>query len=155
LTLKNQFSDREELIEYVRSLAPWAEGNQSIIRGWSPAGKKLYYTLLSIAYATTGNYGDGRVSRLSPYIHHGVLSLNEVRNHALTLCKQPEQIIKFIQELAWRDFWQRALAQNPEWAWKDIEPYKTGFTAEAYADLLPEDIAQGRIDSWVYRCIYP
>lgn len=144
LTLKNQFSDREELVKYVRSLAPWAEGKQSIILGGRQQAEIKLHTLDPIAYAATRNYGDGKVSRLSPYIHHGVLSLNEVRNHALTLCKQPEQITKFIQELAWRDFWQRALAMNPEWAWKDIEPYKTGFNAEAYVDLLPEDIAQGR-----------
>jgi deoxyribodipyrimidine photo-lyase len=53
------------------------------------------------------------------------------------------EITKFIQELAWRDFWQRVLALHPDWAWNDIEPYKTGFTASDYADPLPDDIEHG------------
>ena len=144
LRLKNQFSDRDELIGYVKSLAPWAEGEQSSIQGGRHEAELKLHNIDPLAYGRTRNYGDGKVSQLSPYLHHGVLSLNEVRNHALTLCQQPEQITKFIQELAWRDFWQRALAQHPEWVWKDIEPYKTGFSVEDYADLLPDDISQGR-----------
>jgi deoxyribodipyrimidine photo-lyase len=50
---------------------------------------------------------------------------------------------KFIQELGWRDFWQRILTQSPEWAWNDVEVYKTGFTADDYADHLPDDIKRG------------
>ncbi len=96
-----------------------------------------------IAYANTRNYGDGAITRLSPYIHHGILSLNEVRNHALTRCSEPVQIGKFIQELGWRDFWQRVLARHPEFAWHDAEPYKTGFDAGDYAETLPDDIRQG------------
>ena len=144
ITLKNQFNKREELIEYVQSLVPWAEGEQSPIEGGRPIAEMKLKNIEPIAYARTRNFGDGKVSQLSPYIHHGVLSLNEVRNHALTLCSQPEQSSKFIQELAWRDFWQRVLIQHPKWAWEDIEPYKTGFSAKDYAHTLPDDISQGR-----------
>ena len=144
ITLKKKFNDRDELIEYVQSLAPWAEGEPSNIQGSRHIAEIKLQNIEPIAYARTRNFGDGKISRLSPYIHHGVLSLNEVRNHALTTCKQPEQLSKFIQELAWRDFWQRVLMQHPEWAWEDIETYKTGFSAEDYAQILPDDIAQGR-----------
>jgi len=144
LTLKNQFDDRFDLVAYLQSLAPWAEGNQSSIQGGRQKAEMKLQEIDPIAYARTRNFGDGKISRLSPYIHHGVLSLNEVRNHALKTCKQPEQISKFIQELAWRDFWQRVLTQHPEWAWEDVEAYKTGFSAEDYANTLPDDIAQGR-----------
>ena len=54
---------------------------------------------------------------------------------------------KFIQELGWRDFWQRIYAQNPDWLWADIEDYKTGFVASDYADELPDDIATGETES--------
>ena len=109
-----------------------------------------------IAYARTRNYGDGKITRLSPYIHHGILSLSEVRNHALTKCSEPAQITKFIQELAWRDFWQRILTAHPQWAWEDAEPYKTGFTSQDYEDALPEDIANGKtgvacIDAFIHE----
>jgi deoxyribodipyrimidine photo-lyase len=144
ITLKKKFNDRDELIEYVQSLTPWAKGEPSDIQGGRHIAEIKLQNIEPIAYARTRNFGDGKISRLSPYIHHGVLSLNEVRNHALTTCKQPEQLSKFIQELAWRDFWQRVLMQHPEWAWEDIETYKTGFSAEDYAQILPDDIAQGR-----------
>ncbi len=143
ITLKKQFHDRDDLITFVQSLAPWAEGEQSAILGGRHAAEMQLEKIDPIAYARTRNYGDGKISRLSPYIHHGVLSLNEVRNYALTKCKQAEQISKFIQELAWRDFWQRVLTEQPEWAWQDVEAYKTGFGTADYADTLPDDIAQG------------
>lgn len=142
-TLKNQFENRGALIAFVQSLAPWAEGEPSCIEGGRHKAELKLQDIDPIAYASTRNYGDGKVSQLSPYIHHGVLSLNEVRNYALTLCKQGVQISKFIQELAWRDFWQAVLTQHPKWAWQDIEAYKTGFHAEDYADMLADDIAQG------------
>lgn len=111
-----------------------------------------------IEYARSRNFGDGHVTRLSPHIHHGVLSLNEVRNHALSLCSQPVQITKFIQELAWRDFWHRVLKAHPNWAWEDVEPYKTGFKSQDYADSLPADIAEGNtgvacIDAFIHELI--
>ena len=157
-TLKKKFHDRNELISFVQSLAPWAEGEPSCIEGGHHNSEIKLQNIEPIAYARTRNFGDGKISGLSPYIHHGVLSLNEVRNHALTLCTQPEQITKFIQELAWRDFWQRLLIQHPEWAWEDIEDYKTGFSRAHYADILPDDIADGRtgvacIDTFIYELI--
>ncbi|NDH08432.1 MAG: DNA photolyase [Gammaproteobacteria bacterium] len=141
--LKKQFDTREELITFVRFLAPWAEGEQSIIQGGRHHAEMQLDNIDPIGYAHTRNFGDGKISGLSPYIHHGVLSLNEVRNHALTTCKQATQISKFIQELAWRDFWQRLLLDHPNWAWEDIEDYKTGFSPADYGDKLPDDIFQG------------
>lgn len=142
--LQKQFNDRQELIVFVQSLAPWAAGEVSHIQGGRYQAEMKLQDIKPIEYARTRNDGDGKVSGLSPYIHHGVLSLNEVRNYALTKCRQPVQIIKFIQELAWRDFWQRVLIQHPQWAWEDIEQYKTGFCSRDYSDTLPDDIAQGR-----------
>lgn len=141
--LKKQFTTREDLVAYVQSLAPWAEGEQSDIEGGQEIAAMALKNIDPIAYTQTRNFGDGKISRLSPYIHHGLLSLNEVRNYVLAICKQPEQIYKFIQELAWRDFWQRILIEHPNWAWEDVEPYKTGLRAEDYAKTLPDDIAQG------------
>lgn len=156
LTLKKKFDNRDELVAYVQSLVPWADGAQSHIQGGRHKAALQLQHINPIAYARTRNFGDGKISKLSPYIHHGVLSLNEVRNHALTMCKQPQQIGKFIQELAWRDFWQRVLTQHPKWAWEDVEAYKTGFSAKDYSDTLPDEIAQGQtgiacIDAFIHE----
>ena len=154
--LETNFDDRESLIAYVKRIAPWAQGERSYIQGGSQKALRKLAQINPIDYARTRNYSDGQVTRLSPYIHHGILSLNAVRNHALAQCSEPMQISRFIQELAWRDFWQRALTQHPDWAWEDIETYKTGFLPEEYADLLPEDIAQGStgiacIDAFIHE----
>jgi len=145
--LKTQFDTYEDLVSYVKNLAPWSEGEPSFIRGGRKSAEINLLRINPITYASTRNYGDGDITRLSPYIHHGIISLNEVRNFALTKCSDPSQIIKFIQELGWRDYWQRIISVNPEWAWQDIESYKTGFLVNDYADDLPDDIIKGTTDT--------
>jgi deoxyribodipyrimidine photo-lyase len=127
--LHKEFESREELIGYVKRQAPWAEDGRSYMQGGRQKALRKLAGIEPLAYANTRNFGDGKITRLSPYIHHGILSLNEVRNHALTLCSEPVQITKFIQELGWRDFWQRVLFKHPEWAWQDAGQYKTGINA--------------------------
>ena len=157
--LNKKFQTRAELFAFVKELAPWAEGEMSPILGGRNAAEKKLANIDPINYANTRNFGDGKVTQLSPYIHHGVMSLNEVRNHALTQCSEPIQITKFIQELGWRDFWQRVIEAHPSWAWHDIENYKTGFSRADYAEKLPEDIAKGEtgvasIDAFIKELIH-
>ncbi len=59
-----------------------------------------------LQYAKTRNFIDGDVTYLSPYISRGVISLKQVAKQALKKHK-PYQIEKFLQELAWREYWQR------------------------------------------------
>ncbi len=156
--LPTGFADRDALIAHVRALSPWAEGEASTIIGGATAAQRRLQAIDPSRYAATRNFGDGKVSRLSPYLRHGVLGLNAVRNAALDTCEAPPRVVKFIQELAWRDFWQRIYAAHPEWIWQDIEPYKTGFVADDYADTLPQDIAEGRtgvacIDAFIAELI--
>jgi len=60
-----------------------------------------------IAYGSSRNYLDGAVSYLSPYISRGVISTKFVYETLLTRGFRPGVILKFIQELAWRDYWQQ------------------------------------------------
>jgi deoxyribodipyrimidine photo-lyase len=143
-SLQKSFASRLDLIEYVKNLCPWAEGSASNIRGGRAEAEARLAAINPIKYASTRNFSDGHVTKLSPYISHGIISLNEVRNYALELCSQPIQITKFIQELAWRDFWHRILAAHPDWSWQDVEPYKTGYRASDYDDTLPKDIKEGK-----------
>jgi deoxyribodipyrimidine photo-lyase len=157
--LQKNFTSRDDLVAYVKSLAPWAYGERSYIQGGRQKAEMKLSSIDPIAYGESRNFGDGKITRLSPYIHHGILSLNEVRNHTLQKCNEPAQITKFIQELAWRDFWQRVLVLHPDWAWNDIESYKTGFMASDYADSLPVDIASGEtgvasLDAFIKELIH-
>ena len=60
-----------------------------------------------LVYAKSRNYIDGGVSRLSPFISRGVISTRMVYNRLLERGFKLYQMEKFVQELAWRDFWQR------------------------------------------------
>ena len=141
--LSRHFSSRQELISYVSNLSPHATGQASpIVGGHDQASLKLS-AIKPIDYGRTRNYGNGHITRLSPYIHHGLITLEDTRLAAMKHCSQAVQITKFLQELAWRDFWQRLAMQRPQWLWHDCEPYKTGFCHSDYADHLPEDIQTG------------
>lgn len=60
-----------------------------------------------VAYGQTRNYLDGAVSYLSPYISRGVISTKFVYKELLKRDIHPGRMLKFIQELAWRDYWQQ------------------------------------------------
>lgn len=142
--LPKVFDDPQALIDHVAEISPWlAEHSVSSFHGGQSAAEQRLSQIDPVNYGKTRNHLDGKVTRLSPYIRHGMLTLNGVRNEALRRCAKPQQIEKFIQELAWRDYWQRIYRKHPEWIWQDVEPYKTGFRASDYADDLPEDLATG------------
>ena len=70
----------------------------------------IYQRLKSIdpeKYSHTRNYVDGTVTYLSPYISRGVISTKTVFNYLLEEEYPFETIEKYVQELAWRDYWQQ------------------------------------------------
>ncbi|MEM9896591.1 MAG: FAD-binding domain-containing protein, partial [Bacteroidota bacterium] len=60
-----------------------------------------------VAYRKTRNFIDGAVTKLSPYISRGVISTKQIFQSVLERGYHPNKIEKFIQELAWRDYWQQ------------------------------------------------
>jgi deoxyribodipyrimidine photo-lyase len=63
-------------------------------------------TLNLADYAQTRNYLNGSVSRLSPYLSRGVITLPYVLNRILTRTTL-EEAKTFIYELCWREYFQR------------------------------------------------
>jgi deoxyribodipyrimidine photo-lyase len=144
IELTNDFQSRKALIDYVAELTPWLEDRRaSDILGGAQAAEQRLRLIDPVGYCRSRNFLDGKVTRLSPYIRHGILTLDRVRNAALASSPSAENIEKFIQQLAWRDYWQRIYQRHPERIWHDIEEYKTGYSADDYADELPQDIACG------------
>jgi len=138
-------TDRAAIIAEVRRLSPNLPAGDEIvspIQGGRAAAAARLERLNPEKYGKTRNYLDGAVTQLSPFIRHGVMGAEEVRDRALDLtsCKVAE---KFIQQLTWREYWQRLYREHPDHIWNDVEDYKTGFGPEDYADDLPEDIAAG------------
>ena len=60
-----------------------------------------------VKYGSTRNYINGAVTYLSPYISRGIISTKLILSEVLKKGYKPAQIEKFIQELAWRDYWQQ------------------------------------------------
>ncbi|CAL2076579.1 FAD-binding domain-containing protein [Tenacibaculum sp. 190524A02b] len=58
-------------------------------------------------YSKTRNFGDGAVTKLSPYISRGVISTRQVFEYILSLERPWSELEKLVQELAWRDYWQQ------------------------------------------------
>ena len=147
--LPKSFDDRDALIAHVKSLWLDAGGDADGAEDTSPmeaTPSALAARLDAVdpqGYSRSRNFLNGKITKLSPYIRHGMVSLNHVRNLALDRAGRKEDAEKLIQELAWRDYWQLVRRDYPNWIWEDAEAYKTGFTARDYADALPDDIAKG------------
>jgi deoxyribodipyrimidine photo-lyase len=60
-----------------------------------------------ILYGKTRNFSDGALSYLSPYISRGVITTRQVMQSVIKKDYPWDGIEKFLQELAWRDYWQQ------------------------------------------------
>lgn len=67
-----------------------------------------------VAYGRTRNYESGAVTRLSPYISRGIISTRMVYASVLRRGYQLYQVEKFVQELCWRDYFQRLAQERTE-----------------------------------------
>lgn len=148
--LRKDFATREEMLAYLAETfpKPYARSPQiTPTKGGRTAAEAQMKRAPSYGkqYERTRNNLDGAVSRLSPYLRHGVLSLAEVRDYALAQVENRDDVEKFINELAVRDYWQRLYELKGDAViWQDVEPYKTGFVAKDYADELPQDIRDAK-----------
>ena len=127
--MRRDFSGRPELIAYLRESFPEAANIADDIpdvEGGRVAAEEKLAAIDVQAYGTSRNYLDGAVTHLSPYIRHGILSPAEVRNSVRSMSPEPLPG-KLVQELAWRDYFQRIYAQIGSAVWQDREPYRTGF----------------------------
>ena len=141
--LRRDFADRAELTTYLQQQFPDAANRDDALaptRGGRAAAEAALNKIDPSVYAATRNRLDGAVTRLSMYIRHGVLTLTEVRDAALARVRHVRDAEKLINELAWRDYWQRVYRVTGNGVWNDREPYKTGFQSADYADQLPADV---------------
>ena len=155
-SMKREFADRGEMLDYLRQEFPDAhkiDPNVSRTLGGRVAADDRLEKIDPKQYGKTRNYTDGNVTQLSPYIRHSVLTLSEVRDRALSIVDNPNDAEKFIQELAYRDYFQRVYATIGDGIWETQEEWKTGYGESDYELELPDDIRNGKtglacIDAW-------
>ena len=105
--LPRQFASRDALNTLLAQEFPEAEGELSPIPGGRQAAEDKLRRIDARRYAKSRNHLKGAVTGLSPYIRHGVLSLAEVRDSVFARIRNRDEGGKLINELGWRDFWQR------------------------------------------------
>ena len=146
--LPRQFANRDVLEATLRQLFPEAPGGLSPIQGGRRAAETALAAIDPAAYGRSRNHLDGAVTRLSPHIRHGALSLVEVREAVFVWLERsgqpPVAAQKLINELGWRDYWQRLWRQLGDGIWRDQEPLKTGHAPERYTAALPADLLEAR-----------
>ena len=111
--MRRDFENREALAAYLTQEFPQAarvDGQISPMRGGRKEAERLLFGIKPDRYGLSRNYLDGNITRLSPYIRHGVVTLKETKELALAKVKDRLQAAKFVTELAWRDYWQRLYA---------------------------------------------
>ncbi|MFM8744840.1 MAG: FAD-binding domain-containing protein, partial [Cytophagales bacterium] len=74
-----------------------------------------------IQYGKTRNFINGAVTYLSPYISRGVISTKQVKDIVLAKGYHSAAIEKFLQELAWREYFQRVWQAKGDELFKDLK----------------------------------
>ena len=141
--LPREFSSREALEQLLENAFPQAEGPLSPIRGGRQAADAQLARVQPGRYAKSRNHLNGAVTGLSPYIRHGVLTLAEVRDAVFQRIRKRDDGGKLINELGWRDFWQRMWLDLGDGIHDDQEDFKTGHDSGAYTRELPADVRDG------------
>jgi deoxyribodipyrimidine photo-lyase len=132
-------AERNERLQYMRRMFPQAIGPALADdwRGGRQEAQKRINTLDVAAYARNRNFLNGSVSKLSPYFRHGCLTLKEASDNIRN--KHGAQSEKFVQELAWRDYWRRIWYEQGNAIFSDIEEPKVTLGDK----LMPDFIRQG------------
>ena len=138
--LPRQFASRDALEALLAQEFPSSEGPLSPIHGGRQAAEARLAKLQPSRYAKSRNHLKGAVTGLSPFIRHGVLTLVEVRDAVFQRIRKRDDGSKLINELGWRDFWQRMWLDLGDGIHEDQEAFKTGHDASSYALELPEDV---------------
>lgn len=77
-------------------------------------------------YAQTRNFINGAVTYLSPYISRGVISGKLVLDQISKKGYDKSTIEKLVQELAWREYYQRIWQHQKEAIWTDLKQDQPG-----------------------------
>jgi deoxyribodipyrimidine photo-lyase len=74
-----------------------------------------------VIYGKTRNFINGAVTYLSPYLSRGIITLPQVKQLVMAKGYTPYQAEKFLQELAWREYYQRVWCHFGDSLFTDIK----------------------------------
>ena len=153
---------RHDLIRELRQLLPEVAvgAGRGVVPDGPHAGGRVaavrhLEAIDPLAYGQTRNHVAGAVTKLSPWIRHGVLSLTEVRDAAVARVADPAQALKFVSELGWRDYWGQVYLAVGDGIHEDLEAPAARWRRPRL-DVVPDDVLEARtgmacIDAFVRR----
>ncbi|WP_231489800.1 FAD-binding domain-containing protein [Pedobacter sp. Leaf170] len=104
----------------------------------------------TIEYAKTRNFTDGAVSRLSPYLSRGVISLKQILQAIIDKGTSFEAAEKFLQELAWREYYQRIWQEKKELIWEDLsKPQPDVVSNDMITSIIEAETGINAIDNGI------
>lgn len=80
-----------------------------------------------IKYAKTRNFINGDITYLSPYLSRGVISVQQIKESVLQKGYKAYQIENFLQELTWREYYQRVWQVKKENIFSDLKQDQPDF----------------------------
>ncbi len=138
-------SDHHERLHYVKrsfSIAnnasfSGAKSSQDLRLSWrggrSEALAKMH-SINAVAYNKNRNFLNGAVTRLSPYLRHGCLTLNEAFDFAKAKFGQDAE--KLLFEFAWRDYWRQVWYAEGDAIFSEMEPPKVAISHAPLSDAV-------------------
>jgi len=89
-----------------------------------------------VKYGATRNFINGSVTYLSPYISRGIISTKFILSEVLNRGYKAAQIEKFIQELAWRDYWQQIWIAKGDAINNDLKQEQKSVSNRAFSKAI-------------------
>lgn len=133
-------TSRTALLDRLRGCYLGEPRTGTLLGGRSEALRRLH-SYDPATYGRTRNHLDGAISRLSPYLRHGMISTVEVRDHLrATFPNDPSRTEEFFRQLAWRDFFEKVLTWHGRGLDDDLEEPKHSVPR---SDRLPLDVIKG------------
>lgn len=105
------------------------------------AARERLHAVNPLAYAATRNHVDGKVTRLSPYLTHGLITVAEVVDHLRALPAVGANH-KLVTELGWREYFRHVWHHRGAGIQQSLHPGP--LPDEHYSRVLPDDVRQAR-----------
>ena len=116
--------DRTERLHYIRRQFPQVKGFE-LSDDWHGGrlnALKRLNQVDTVAYGRNRNFLNGAVTRLSPYLRHGCITLKETFDNVQGRFKHSAE--KLVFELAWRDYWRQVWYAQSNHILSDLEAPK-------------------------------
>lgn len=117
-------ADRTERLQYIRRMFPQAKG-RNLTDAWTGGRQEAIRRLNSIdalAYGRNRNFINGAVTKLSPYLRHGCITVKEAID--AVLAQHGRAAEKLIAEFAYKDFWRQNWYRHGNAIFSDLEQAK-------------------------------